>query len=510
MITITEGMTPTAFLEAVNYSFLPAETPLTAVMDGVDFKTNYEANYDANKVTYSGLADKSVITVGMPASAFVAALNSNSTKINTQFAATYPTSEESYIIPNNRMSAVMGVWNYTLPAMFRMANGKTFFSGLSKGGAMSREVFGLTRNTDGSYNTPSLVGHDESTEGTYDLHGRGVFVEKGGIIYGVHEVLVGVSATWSGGHNSPMIIIKSTDGGDTWSEITRIGLYLSYPQLMLINGDFYLSARHQHSTESHIHLFKSTNNCVDWTQLSNPYESTPTTYWAYHRIPDGITDELFIIITGWSTSTGQWMFAGIIRSNDGVTWYNYVKSWSKDVTGGAITLAELTTNCLLAGNVNGHSIYYGGSFLRDSKLYTLIGYGEDQTADEDGNIRIALETLKIYEGTTILIDVSSLVVNHTLPGFWQAFMMCRDNNIFNIFHQDYNDSYKLKKHLIGTGGIIETTILKDGVSEEYGQPFAAIEYGRDRIDGRRVAVMKLTGDYFNDLSYADLIVFNNI
>lgn len=522
MITITEGMTPTAFLEAINYNFHPAATPITSDMQGDDIKTNLDANYEANKIIYPSLVDKTILTVGMSASAFVAALNANATKIENGFAAIYPASEESYTIPGNIMSAYLGVWSYTLPSVLKLASGKTFISCMSKGGVgFDRKSFGAIRNIDGTYGITALIPHDVSTEGTHDGHGRGVVAEKAGNLYFIHEELVGVTGPgeWAGGHNSNFIAFKSTNGGTSWTELARFGKPageyefrgLCYPQLILINSVFYCISRLTPAGGGdygrYVDIWKSEDDCETWTELTKPYDAGSISYWAYNRTPEDSGNELNIVITEWGYTLGNWKTICHIRSTDGVTWNNSARTWSKNVdTGGSITRAELLANCKIEGNINDSTQFtYLGGFIKNDKLYSLIGSGALSNPSET-----AFTTLKIYENATVLIDVSSLLNGVTFTSAMTSMILAKDNNIFNIFHIDYLDGNKIKKHVVGAGGIISTEVLKAGISDDvYGQQVAGITMNSDRITGRIIVVTKNTGDLFDDNSYADLIVFVN-
>jgi hypothetical protein len=524
MITITEGMTPTTFLEAVNYNFLPATTPLTAVMQGDDFKTNHDANYAANKVTFTNLAEKTEIIVGQRASSFIAALNANGTKINSEFETTYPFSEESHVVAGNKMSAYLGVWTYSLPSILKLANGKTFISCMSKGGVgFDRKNFGVIRDVDGTYSETALIPHDVSTEGTYDAHGRGSVLEKAGNLYFIHEELVGVTGTpggWAGGHNSNYIIFKSTNGGSSWAELSRFGkpagAYefrgVCYPNFILIGTDFYVISRLTPAGGNeygrYVDIWKSTDDCATWIQLTKPYDNSSSTYWAYNRMPEDSGGEINIVITEWKYITGVWRSICHIRSTDGITYYNSNRSWSKNVvTGGSITRVELLANCLIAGNIDDATQFtYLGGFIKNDKLYCLIGSGSMPVANST-----AFTSLKIYENSTILIDISSLLNGITFISSMTSMILAKDNNIFNIFHIDYLDGNKIKKHVIGAAGIISTEVLKAGVADDvYGQQVGGITMNSDRITGRMVVVTKNTGDIMDDSSYADLIIFNNI
>jgi hypothetical protein len=528
MIQITAGMTPTEFLEAVNYSFLPAATPLTANMQGATFKTNYDANYEANKITFTSLPDKSPIVVGMSAGSYIDALNANILKTNTEFDTTYPFGEELYEIPNHYGSEYLCVWNYVLPAVLKLANDRTLISCMQRGGTtLSRENFVIVRDIEGNYSTRGKLGHDIVSEGTYDGHGRAVFIEKAGVIYGFHEALPGVSENLSGSHGGQMIVVKSLDEGATWTEVTRFGTKFEYPQVFMLGTDIYCYGRETITASpptSVTDIYKSSDDCETWTKLTTLH-TEEANYWRYFRLPENtLTDEINMILTPMPQSADGHNHTSYpaflyIRSYNGITWYNCNRSWSKNVdVAGAITKTEMLANCKICGGTNldlSHS--YGGSFIKNDKLYMLVAAGAQQDYDVDGWDKINFTSLKIYENNTVLIDLSSLITGNSYLAWEQTFLLLRNNNIFSVLQLDLVNNNDLKIHTVGLGGVLETRLLKAGVSDKWGQQFAGVTFNSDRITGRQVVVTKVTGSMldrvfvpYQDGSYSDLIVFNNI
>jgi hypothetical protein len=508
MTTVIAGMTPTEFILAVNSNF-PSESTLNESMLSGEFITTFHANYEYNKTIDSDIPAKATLIIGMTGAQYIAALNWNFTNIEIISEFT----EVDYIIPNNRGSEYGCLLDQLYcPAMIKLASGKQLIGGISRGGVMSRENFCVIRNINGNYSNPYLMGFEATTEGTYDSHSKASFIEKTGILYAFHEALVGVSDDLISGHGSEIIAKKSLDEGQTWAEITRFGSEMSYAKVCLISGNFYVIARDQ---VRWIAVWKSTDDCENWTKLSTPY-GTAVGWWSYHGIPANTGNEINITIfeRTFVDEHSVWPYVGHIRSTDGVTYYNTEKTWSKNVVNdGWITRVELVTNCLISvytvdDNVTG----YGGAFMKGDKLYSLIAYGHSYTTPSWGSglIDIIFSGLKIYEGKTEILDISDLLSGATITGYMPVGYMnfFVNGDTFDVLLIDVLNNNDIKLYNFNNSELLSTRLLRIGeVSAE------TITMGTGTINvlnraDRFLVLGKLTGSWDDlDNSYIDFIIF---
>lgn len=496
---------------ALNNNF-PSKDAITSEMLTGELITKFHSNYDYVKAIDAEVPLKSALSVGMRGVNYIAALNQNCQKI----VDVMPYDEYNHTIPDNRGSEYgMLLDIYYEPSVMKLASGNTLIGCISRGGeTFSRENFNIIGNI-GSYSEPNSVGFDATTEGTYDSHGKAVYIEKSGIIYCFHEALDGVSLNKEAGHNSDIVVKKSEDNGATWVEITRIDGLFAYPKVFLIDGNFYLLSRKQiGGTNKYISLYKSTNNCITWTELMDPYVGE-NNYWSYNTIPAGITDELHIILMERVTIGGSytaWPRLVHIRSTDAITWYNNAKTWSKNVVeSGSITRTEGITNCLITTNAeNNYSVINLGSFVKNGKLYMLVGYGQPSLDVASGLTKVVFDSCKLYEDTTELLDLTSLLEDVTCIGYSQdnLLRLMRNGDTFDILWLDTANS-EIKLLNYNNTGLLSTKLLKVVADMD------KIKIGSNTANvttrtGKKLVLGKLTGSMLDlEDSYSDLIIFEN-
>ena len=515
MITITENITPTQFIDAIYDNNLHKTDIETTTLTG-DLITNFNSNFDYLQTIYPSIVNKTPITVGMSGAAYIAALNSNFTKVFAQMPY------EKYNVPDNEGSEynIVSDINHG-PALLKLANGTHLISCMKRGGiGYNRDNFTVIRGADGNYSTPNLIGHDEISDGTYDSHGKASFVEKSGIIYGVHEVYRGVGETKNGPHNSDIIVIKSEDGGSTWTEITRVLGYHSYPQIVVVGSNIYLIARTASNDTSgfpfYFSIWSSNDNCETWTALPKVYQAASNVYTYKDIIINGSELNLIIMdrVTSGDGTFATYPYVFHVRTTDGITWYNSAKTWSKNVqTGGYITTAEGKANCLIGTYTNDtYSSQYQGGFIKDDKLYSLISYGQCSAATTDAGLglgKTVYDSCKLYEGAAELLDLSALVTDFTYECYTAQFLrLMRNGDTFDIIQTNDKDGTDIKLHNYNTEALISTKILRLGISDVHGQQYGANTYQSTERSGRLIVIAKLTGSWY-DLydAYADLVIF---
>lgn len=504
MRKITTGLTSANYIAALSdnkkalaiiYNVDPGILIDVATSDGVELIAALNSNL--------GCSD---FYVGMKASTFINIINQ---KYKAKTSIINP-----YIVPNSEGSETMLVNSFYQPSILKMSNGNTLISCMKRGGTtLSRQNFTIILDTSNDFSIPNLIPHDIATEGTYDSHGRACFIEKDNIIYGFHEKLNGVSPNTSAGHDSWIIVIKSTDFGVTWTEITRVEFVLCYPQAFIIGNDLYFFARESISGQSKtVSLFKSANDGVTWTKTS-PYVGADG-YWSYPQMPEGNNNEINIIITERITTGTYFNYPSVlhIRSTDGITYYNTDRTWSKNIVNdGGITRTEALANCLI-GTYTSNTVtaYYGGSFIKNDKLYTLIGYGNVANFDGDGISKTTYTSGFIYEGKTQLIDITSLINGYVSMPFLQTMMrLVRNGTDFDILRENFYSNYDLELIKYNVNGLISTELLRVGTNYEWGYQFAGVSY--NLIDGtdKKLIISKLTGTVFDLLtSHSDFFVLN--
>lgn len=516
MTLITEGLTSSQFISFLNGN-LPSKDILTASQLTGELITKFHSNYDYVKSIDTELANRPTLTIGMTGAAYIAALNS----CFNNYSNSISFDEIDYDIPDNAGSEynMMADSNHG-PSVLALS-GNTIMSCMRRGGVgFSRENFSVVMDSNGNCSEPNLVGYDETSDGTFDSHGKLSIIEKDGIIYGFHEVYRGVGNTKNGPHNSDIIVIKSIDGGNTWIEVTRILGYHSYPEASIIGDDIYLIARSAADVTFnpfYISLWKSSDECETWTALSSPYLAASGQYVYKGIIQNG--DEINLIIVDRITS-GDGTFACYpnvfhIRSTDGITYYNNAKTWSKNVqTQGQITRAEAISNCLIGIYTSDtYSAHWHGSFFKNNKLYTLISYGQCGTATQDAGLgmwKAIYDSCKLYEDTTEIADLSILIDGLTYEGYEARFLrMFRNGDYFDFLQTSSSDSndVKLIKYSLSSG-FISTKILKAGTDDSKYLQFGGATYGALTRENRVITILKLTGSWFDiNNAYADLIIF---
>jgi len=518
MTTIVAGLTPDDFIETLNRN-LPPESEMTADLPTGDLITAIHANYDHMKTLVPAIATRTNITIGMTGKKYIEALNQNFQKIQTPCIY----DRFDYDVPLNAGSEYNLITDiYHGPALLKLSNGTHLASCMRRGGpGFSRENFTVVIDANGNCSTPNLIGYDEISEGTYDSHGKASIIEKGGVVYLFHEAYRGVGATKNGPHNSDIIVKKSTDGGYTWTEITRILGYHAYLQTFIIGSDIYLIARSAATTgfnPFYFSLWKSSDNCETWTALASPYIGNSGTYIYKDIVKSDTAINLVIfdrITSGGGTFT-TYPAVYNIKSTDGITYTNAGGTWSKNVvTGGAITRTEALANCLIGTYTSDtYSAHWHGSFLKDGKLYTLISYGPCGVPTNDpgtGMWKTEYESCKLYENTTEILDLSALVSGFSYEGYVAQFLsLYRNGNTFDILQTNDASGNYIKLHNYNTEGLISTEIIKSEVSDVHGQMIGAATYGATTRAERMMTFMKLIGSWFDIHSaYADMVILKS-
>lgn len=208
----------------------------------------------------------------------------------------------------------------------------------------------------GRYATPSYpIGYE--SPGGYDNHGApaGTITPAGNILAG-HEDM----------HGTP-IYIKRTTGKDITTAVhisTVPGLH-AYPIFSTIGSDIFMFTRSGVSAMED-GIVKSSDGGTTWGAVVQVLDLSGIDFHrAYFRGLHHATKLVYLILLREETP-GIFSKIYYIESTDGVTFRNIDNSFSKNVTSGAITRAEMDTNFAVLGTIGGTDVHLKAGFITPS------------------------------------------------------------------------------------------------------------------------------------------------
>ncbi len=166
---------------------------------------------------------------------------------------------------------------------------------------------------------------------THDNHQQHTIIKKGG------NLLVGRE----NGHISPIYVTRSTDGGNTWAELSNFGTDFAYTAFLDLNDTLYAIGRRTISNNYQYNgIVRSTDDGATW---SSPYSilTLGDGNWAYPSAAIS-GDTLAYVIVMDRLESGGWEKLYTYKTTDGENFYNLSGSLVGVRGSNQITRAELT------------------------------------------------------------------------------------------------------------------------------------------------------------------------
>jgi len=283
------------------------------------------------------------------------------------------------------------------------------------------------------------------TAGNTDTHGVPAIIvaDDGHIVVAAELPRIGYN-----NHNDKILVKRSDNEEDETSWVNAIahnaGYYteigdsttnrLAYPVLYkTCDGTIYLIVRLYNAAESKdLRIYKSTDHAVSFTLVSTFIDpSASVNDWMYPlRIDNSTSDIIRIVTRYYNDATGNSEDVYYLESDDGVTWYNIGRTWSKNtVAVAAITKAELDTNCLVVSDVSsGYDTCTPLSATIDDDGYPIIHMEHRASAATD-----AYHYAYIWDGSSW---VGSLVVHAGLRA--NTAIIYKGDDFIELWCTDYN------------------------------------------------------------------------
>lgn len=152
------------------------------------------------------------------------------------------------------------------------------------------------------------------------------------------------------------------------------------------------------------------------------------------------------------------------------------------------------------------------SFLKNGKLFYLIGHNQDNEnlyVEEDGSV-VGTDTLSGYGIRPVITLNSKVTISHGEGSIDNPFVvdMGNNNNYVDSYVRLGDDSYKVIENKDNKLMMYKTTYISNN-GEELFSGFHNYDGSRFDPNDRDSLGFYLNNDYYNSLSYKDLLVDNN-
>ncbi len=270
-----------------------------------------------------------------------------------------------------------------------------------------------------SYDIPL---EDDTGQNRQDTHPKSQIWIQGGILHLTREVGQSSSSGYSDGHNTDLLYYR-LDLTQPLSSITltkRIVGFHSYPHLKATDTRVVINARGLPSSSSYRNrtFYISLDDGDNFTE-QRVIDTLDADKRAYTQDIYSDTDELFVALNirddGTSAKTG----IHVLRSEDGVVWKNFQKSFSKDVSGLVpVNKTELDNFCLVVEQADAEQdVFFEGACVKNGVIRLLVSLSDIDTGNiDDGNPYVTPQELRLYTmsgGSWIYKDLSGI-----LPAFY--------------------------------------------------------------------------------------------
>lgn len=268
------------------------------------------------------------------------------------------------------------------------------------------------------------------------------------------EGYIYVSKEYGPAHISPIRVWKSNQPASVNSGFTQINHSLgdySYPQMLRAGSDIIMFSR------------LNPYNVMVWNK--GPVDDslivvdTLNRHSAGRNYPYAIKnvaeDTAWITLQIWDTDSASFEKIFVLKTGDGQTWYNVDNSFSKDITTGFITEAELDANFLMDSAVGlDRTIFCSGAFIEDGYPKLLIESGEPATINTVPGWRIT----------------DSLITYHYDNG-WQKTTVRSDLALYSrhdsYMHNASYLTYNTDEYIIFSTQNADSTVLEKWTSSDF-------------------------------------------
>lgn len=223
------------------------------------------------------------------------------------------------------------------------------------------------------------------TPGGTDGHKHpSIIVTDNDVLIQVHERLNDPPDPYT--HNSDLLVraaINKDDLSQGFTDPVVISGTFSYPHLCKVGGNIFIIARE--GSEREAHIYKSTNDGASWVKIGEIY-NVPNDRLYKYQLCNPNEDKLTLACMHRTVgeSNQPYTFVGYLESDDGDTWYNAGRTWSKKIsTAGIISFAELRTNAAVwdvEDDAGEHVISYSGFCSPDGTPVLMAELGDNGSA----------------------------------------------------------------------------------------------------------------------------------
>lgn len=233
--------------------------------------------------------------------------------------------------------------------------------------------------------------------------------------------------TLTDGHNTPLLLYKTTINGDLSSltQISEIAGQWSYDIIWLRQNDICVGARGDVSASPELpfilgqwFIHKSLDDGNTWTEykvIDLDYGSNSNRAYV-QKLKNLVNNDIVICLNRRNDTIGAFEDVAILKSSDGITWSNWQGTFTKNVSSsGAITNAELNTNFIVWNKKNDdYAVNFEGGVVKSDGIRFLASENLLSGDVQIGNAIQSYESLRVYTFNTswTFQDLSDLAPNY--------------------------------------------------------------------------------------------------